>query len=70
MVLDRGAAVEDLAALARQPVAEVAHAPERRALTQLVGADRDGIEKLLDFGKPAGGGQDRAHAMPGEPVGL
>ena len=58
---------------ARSPAthcAEVAHPPERADLAKLAGADRDGVEELLDLRQPRRGGDDRAHAMPGQPVGL
>jgi hypothetical protein len=37
---------------------------------KLAGADRDGVEELLDFRQTPGARDDSADAMPGEPVRL
>ena len=70
VVMDRCTPVEDFGALACQPLPQIAHAPKRRDLTQLVGADRDGVEEFLDFGQTGRRGDHCAHAVAGQAVRL
>ena len=64
------AAAEDFEALGGEPGVEVAQAPEGGALAGLGGADRGGVEDLLDLGEAGGGGDEGAGAVAGQAVGL
>jgi hypothetical protein len=65
-----GAPRQHLSPLARDPVAQVAHPPERGALAQLGRADGHAVEELLGLREARGRREQGAHAVARQAVGL
>ena len=70
LCLNGGAARKDFGALTREPLAQVLHPPKGTTLTELVGADRDSIKKLLNFAQTRLGRNNCADAVACEAIGF
>jgi len=70
MIGDCGATVQDLQPLASEPCVKVLHPPKGGALTKLVGADGDSVQKFLDLGQAGRAGDNRANTVACQAVGF